>query len=153
MHPYVYNSSQLLPVNINEAWDFFSAPGNLARITPPQLKFKVLSGSTGNEIYEGMIIDYNVSPLLGIPLHWQTEITRVQKPHLFIDVQVKGPYHTWQHQHRFHSVDAGTLMEDKVKYVLPFGIAGRWAHRLIVRKKVEDIFAYRRKIIGEMFGK
>ena len=152
MKTYYYKDEQFLPVDINKAWDFFSSAENLAVITPPELGFNVLTSVKGQEIYEGMLIDYKVSPLFKIPLHWQTEITKVEKPYSFTDRQLKGPYKLWEHTHVFIEKGNGILMKDSVKYQLPFGIFGRLAHSIIVRKKLSHIFAYRRQILNQIFN-
>ncbi len=88
----------------------------------------------------------------GIPLRWETEIARWDPPHGFEDIQLSGPYRLWRHAHRFEPVDGGTRMTDIVRYALGFGIAGRLAHRLAVRRNLEQIFDYRCERIQSMFG-
>jgi len=151
MKTYFYKDEQFLPVDINKAWDFFSSAENLAVITPPELGFKVLTSLDNQEIYEGMLIEYKVSPLFKIPLHWKTEISKVDKPHSFTDKQLKGPYKLWEHTHEFIVKGNGILMKDTVKYQLPFGIIGQLAHSLIVSKKLKHIFAYRKQILNQIF--
>ena len=151
MKTYFYKDEQFLPVDINKVWDFFSSAENLAVITPPELGFKVLTSVKDQEIYEGMLIEYKVSPLFKIPLHWKTEISKVDKPHSFTDRQLKGPYKLWEHTHEFIVKENGILMKDTVKYQLPFGILGQLAHSIIVRKKLSYIFAYRKQILNQIF--
>ena len=151
MRTFLYHTSQLLPASLEEAWQFFSSGKNLATITPPALDFTVLTQLAEGEIYEGMIIDYRVKPLFGIPLHWQTEIVNVNKPFLFIDRQLSGPYRKWEHTHIFEPKDNGVLMKDEVVYQLPLGILGTIAHAIVVRKKLEQIFAFRRKTLIKIF--
>ena len=86
------------------------------------------------------------------PIHWTTEIVAWEPPHRFVDVQLKGPYKLWHHEHRFVAEGSGTRISDEVQYELPFGVLGRIAHRLRVRKDVEGIFAYRREVIERRFG-
>ncbi|NEU08246.1 SRPBCC family protein [Flavihumibacter sp. R14] len=151
MDTYYFHTEQFLPIDIATAWDFFSSAKNLALITPPELDFKILTQLKGEEIYEGMIIDYTVKPLFGIPLRWQTEITKVNKPTSFTDRQVKGPYKLWEHRHIYLPQEKGLVMQDEVKYQLPFGIIGRYTNSLVVREKIADIFAYRKGILNKMF--
>ncbi|WP_276362056.1 SRPBCC family protein [Daejeonella sp. H1SJ63] len=135
------------------AWEFFSSPGNLARITPPEMDFKVLTDPGELEIYDGMLIDYTVKPLFGLPLYWQTEIFMVDKPNCFADRQLKGPYKLWEHKHTFIQQENGVLMKDEVRYQLPLGIIGQMAHSILVRKKVENIFIFRAKVLDQIFRK
>ncbi|OQP46887.1 hypothetical protein A4H97_05030 [Niastella yeongjuensis] len=152
MGVYYLKAEQLLPVDLQTAWAFFSSPNNLALITPPEMGFITLTPITeGQEIYTGMLIDYKVKPLFGIPLHWQTRIREVQKPHLFTDIQLKGPYRLWEHTHTFTQTDKGVLMKDEVKYELPFGPIGSVANSLLVRKKLENLFRYRKAAIERIF--
>jgi ligand-binding SRPBCC domain-containing protein len=145
-------SSQHLRCNIESAWDFFSSPHNLANITPKDMNFTVLGDTSGQHIYEGMIINYTVSPLLGIPLKWQTQITQVDHGKSFTDFQQKGPYKLWRHKHEFIEKDGGVLMKDTVDYELPLGFLGSIAHTLIVKKKLETIFNYRYQVLEHLFN-
>ncbi len=151
MATFYYNTEQFLPINVQTAWDFFSSAKNLAIITPPELDFNILTNVVEREIYEGMLIEYNVKPLLGIPVYWQTEICKVDKPQMFTDKQLKGPYKIWEHTHLFIEKENGVLMKDQVKYQLPFGIIGQITHSLIVRKKIENIFTFRKEVLKKIF--
>ncbi len=148
---YQYTAEQFLPISIRKAWDFFSSPKNLSVITPPEMDFKILTQLDDKEIYNGMLIDYTVKPLFGIPMHWQTKIIDVKPLEVFADTQLKGPYKLWHHTHTFIEKDGGVLMTDVVNYELPFGILGDWVHSLIVRKKIESIFAYRKQVLEKLF--
>jgi ligand-binding SRPBCC domain-containing protein len=140
---------QFLPMTMDEAWAFFSQPANLGRITPPGMNFVIRSAVPG-KIYPGLIILYRVSPLAGIPLRWATEITHVDEPHFFVDEQRSGPYAIWHHEHHFEAFEGGVMMTDRLFYKVP-GIFGRILDRLLVRKKVEGIFAYRTEALEGLF--
>ena len=152
MKIYELSSEQYLPVDIENAWSFFSSPSNLSKITPPELDFKILSGSDSKNIYNGMEILYKVKPMLGIPVKWKTLIKDVNSPHSFTDIQLEGPYKMWEHTHEFTELNSGVLMKDKVRYSLPFGILGQIFHKLIVRKKVNDIFIFRKKVLEKLYS-
>ena len=149
---YHLRTEHLLPVSIEIAWHFFSSANNLAMITPPEMDFKILTKLEDKEIYEGLLIDYIVKPVFGIPLNWQTEIFKVDKPHSFEDRQLKGPYKIWEHTHTFIQKENGTLMIDEVKYKIPLGILGQLAHAMFVKEKVAEIFKYREKALENIFG-
>ena len=146
-----FSAIQFLPIDLNKAWSFFSSPGNLSRITPPEMGFKILSRDVSANIYDGMEIDYLVKPLAGIPVKWKTEIKNVRKLHSFTDIQKRGPYKVWEHTHTFAAVNGGVMMHDEIAYALPFGILGKIAHFLFVRKKIEQIFNYRKAILHKIF--
>lgn len=154
MQFYSIKSRQHLPISLNEAWAFFSSPNNLQKITPPDMNFMITSDKKdGEEMYAGQIITYTLTPLLGIKVKWMTEITHVKEGHYFVDEQRFGPYKLWHHRHTFVSTPYGVDMYDDVNYVLPFGILGTIAHALFVRKRIEEIFKYRTKVVEELFGK
>ena len=153
MGVFYFRTEQLLPVELQTAWAFFSTPGNLMLITPPEMDFKTLTALDTDEIYDGLIIDYKVKPLWGIPMTWKTRIRNVQKPFVFTDVQLKGPYRCWEHTHTFTQQENGVLMQDEVKYELPFGMLGNLTHTLLVRKKIEALFLYRKAAIERIFNK
>ncbi len=143
--------TQKIPAPLQQVWDFFSSPGNLAHITPPSLGFKVLSHFRDEKIYAGQIIEYTVRPLLGIPLYWMTEITHVTHLEYFADEQRVGPYKMWHHQHHFKEIPGGVEMTDIVHYRLPMGILSAPALPL-VRKKLEEIFAFRLARTASVLG-
>ena len=133
-----------------EVFQFFSNEYNLEKITPPLLNFKVLKKSTP-EIQEGTIIDYKLK-LRGIPMKWKSLIKNFVENKTFIDTQLKGPYSKWVHQHDFYEIKNGTLMTDEIVYKVPFGFLGRLIAGAYVSKDVDEIFAYRQKVIGEVFN-
>lgn len=141
---------QRLPIALPEAWAFFSDPRNLARITPPWLRFEVASDLPA-AMHPGLIIVYRIRPLPGISMRWVTEITHLVPPRFFVDEQRFGPYRLWHHQHIFREAGEGVEMEDVVHYVLPFGVLGRAAGGRFVRRRLAEIFAYRRRVLEEMF--
>lgn len=143
---------QQLNCDIEMAWKFFSSANNLSKITPKDMNFIVRTKMESDEIYEGMIIDYYVSPLLGIKMDWQTEITQVNHLRSFTDFQNKGPYKLWNHFHEFIPNEKGVLIKDTVDYELPLGFLGEIAHNLFVKSKLENIFSYRFNILEQMFN-
>ncbi len=152
MKIYQYKTSQKLNISKNDAWNFFSNPTNLSKITPNWLSFQVTS-SLPEKMYAGLIISYTVKPLLNIPSSWVTEITHVNEQNYFVDEQRFGPYKMWHHEHIFKEADDGNiLMEDIVSYAVPFGYLGRIVNSIIISKKINEIFEYRRKVLEKMFG-
>ncbi|MFN5432840.1 MAG: SRPBCC family protein [Cyclobacteriaceae bacterium] len=149
----IYNlqRKQLLPISLKEAWDFFSTPKNLSKITPEHMGFEILYISGGEKAYAGQIIRYNVSVLPGVKLHWVTEITQVKEPLHFIDEQRFGPYTLWHHQHHFKEVEGGVEMTDEVNYAIGYGLIGRLAHWLFVGKEVNRIFDHRYQVLERYF--
>lgn len=138
----IYREQQLY-CDMETAWAFFTSPMNLAKITPKDMDFTVLSHREDEQIYEGMTIDYTVSPFLGIPLKWKTKIIQVEQYKSFTDFQEKGPYRYWNHFHEFIPNEEGVLMKDTVDYSLPFAAIGTIVHWLLVRRKLNQIFDYR----------
>ena len=144
---------QQLHCDIETAWHFFSSPMNLSKITPNDMGFTVLSDYKNEHIFEGMIIDYTVSPLLNIPIKWRTRISQVQLNRSFTDFQEKGPYKYWNHFHEFIPNKDGVLIKDTVEYELPFGILGNIAHRVFVKNKLAQIFDFRYGVLEKLFNK
>jgi ligand-binding SRPBCC domain-containing protein len=142
---------QWIPTDIATAWDFFSSPYNLNRITPPDMSFEILSDVKDKKMYAGMLIAYRVRPLLNIPMSWLTEITQVSDRKYFVDEQRVGPYAMWHHEHHFEEKDGGVLMTDILHYRVPFGFLGVLADRLLVHRRVQAIFNFRKHILQEIF--
>ena len=139
-----------LPVGRAKVFEFFSDAANLGRITPPEIGFEMRT--VGKiEMRAGTLIDYTIR-LHRIPIRWRTEITRWEPPHRFVDVQLRGPYALWVHTHRFREEGDETVIEDDVRYALPFGAPGRIGHPL-VRRQLARIFAYRQEAVErELLG-
>jgi ligand-binding SRPBCC domain-containing protein len=144
---------QKIPVTIEEAWAFFSMPGNLSKITPPEMMFRITGSSGGDSLYEGMRITYTLYPVMLIPMSWTTEIAKVSKPEFFEDRQLEGPYEEWRHRHYFREIEGGVEMTDMVEYRLPLGAFGELVESLIVGRRLDEVFGYRRRRIEEILGR
>jgi ligand-binding SRPBCC domain-containing protein len=151
MKIYTIHKKQKLPISIEKAWNFIAYPKNLAVITPPQMRFRTLSGDD-RKMFPGQIIHYTVTPLLGIRMQWVTEITHVDPGKYFTDEQRHGPYAFWHHKHFLSEIPGGVEMEDIVHYRLPFGILGQIMHPIIVKPQLDKIFEFRKQKLIELFG-
>lgn len=148
---YQFYREQKINASIDEVWDFISSPKNLKEITPDYMGFDIISSNLPEKMYSGMIITYKVSPLLGIKTTWVSEITQVRDRSYFVDEQRVGPYTLWHHQHIIEPLPNGVLMKDIVSYQPPLGFLGAIANRLIIKKKLQEIFEYRKKILELKF--
>ncbi len=142
-------AQQFVPRPLEEVFPFFCDPYNLEKITPELLSFKIKDVSSP-QIVEGTLINYALK-VHGFPMRWRTRIEEWRTNQRFVDNQLKGPYTVWHHTHEFFAVPGGTLMTDRVRYRVPFGFLGEIFALPLVRRDVRQIFAFRRKIIGEMF--
>jgi ligand-binding SRPBCC domain-containing protein len=148
---YTLTVMQELPIGLHEAWEFFSSPENLEKITPSHMGFRITSGKPG-KMYPGQIISYRVSPITGIKTNWVTEITHVDEGKFFVDEQRFGPYRMWHHEHHFEKLENGVKMIDKVSYKIPFGFLGHIAQAFFVKKQLENIFKYRILTLEKKFN-
>lgn len=146
---YVFESRLWLPATGEEVFEFFSKAENLQKITPSWLNFKILT-PLPIKMTQGSFIDYRLK-LFGIPIRWKTEISVWEPPHIFVDSQVKGPYQTWIHTHRFDSESGGTMMTDRMEYMPKGWFLAPLLNRLFVKQNVSRIFDYRRKEILRIF--
>jgi ligand-binding SRPBCC domain-containing protein len=147
---YTLTFAQQVPLALPEVFAFFSRAENLETITPPWLHFKVLD-VTPAPIRKGTVISYSLR-VHGIRLLWTSEIVEWDPPYRFVDVQLRGPYRLWRHEHRFEVRDGGTLITDAVNLALPFGFLGRLAYKFKLRSDVHEIFAFREGKIRSLFG-
>ena len=148
---YQFTQEQKIEASIDEVWDFISSPKNLKEITPDYMGFEITSKGSIEKMYPGMIISYIVTPLLGIKMPWVTEITTVEDKKYFVDEQRMGPYKMWHHQHFIEAHEGGVLMKDIVSYIPPFGFLGSIANSMMIKKKLNEIFAYRTKAVEKRF--
>lgn len=136
-----------LPKPLASVFPFFADAGNLERITPPWVSFKILTPRP-IEMRVGALIDYRIK-VRGLPVGWRTRISAWEPPHRFEDEQVRGPYSVWEHEHTFEEVEGGTLCRDRVRYRSPLGFI---LHPLLIDRDVRRIFEYRQGRIAEEFG-
>ena len=147
MSTFELHSSVTLPRPLDEVFPFFSDARNLERLTPPWLRFSVLTPGP-IEMRPGAAIDYRLR-LRGVPLRWRSEITVWEPPVRFVDEQRRGPYRLWIHEHRFEEADGRTLAHDHVRYAVP---GGWFVDRLLVRRDLQRVFEYRRTVLRDLFG-
>jgi ligand-binding SRPBCC domain-containing protein len=141
--------STWIPRPVEEANCFFADIANLERITPPELRFRIVS-PLPVEMREGALIDFRLS-LFGVPFRWRTQISRWEPPHRFVDCQLAGPYRAWIHLHEFTPERGGTRMTDRVDYLLPLGPLGL-AGLPLVRRQLARIFDFREATIQRLLG-
>lgn len=153
MKVYRFRRTQVLPVSVEEIWDFFSDPLNLALITPAHLRFVIISDTGGGKVYSGQRIDYKVSVLPGIRMTWASEILNVQPPNHFTDVQLVGPFALWKHNHHFTATAGGVEIRDEVEFAIPLGWLGRLAKWAFVDRQLNAIFEYRHAELKKRFLK
>ena len=135
---------------LEKTWEFFSTAANLPLITPAWLGFTMRSQEPVT-IGQDALLDYTIR-WMGVPIRWRTKIIDWDPPRQFIDMQVRGPYALWHHQHTFREAREGVECFDRVVYRVPVPLVGRAVHAAVVRRQLLEIFRYRRKVIGERLG-
>lgn len=151
LHTFTFR--QVLNTDRDTLWDFMSSPANLASITPPYMNFRILSDLGETKMHAGQIIEYYVSPVAGIKMHWVTEITHVTGKEFFVDEQRYGPFAFWHHKHLLREIPGGVEMTDILHYKIPFGFPGRIVNALFVKKKIRQIFQFRQQVLENLFNK
>jgi ligand-binding SRPBCC domain-containing protein len=139
---------QVLPGSPEEVFEFYADAGNLERITPAWLGFRIVTPQP-IDMRAGAHIEYRLK-LHGVPVNWLTRIETWEPGVRFVDVQLKGPYRLWHHTHTFEPDDGGTRVRDEVRYALPLGPLGELAHRLIVRRDLDRIFDFRHASVSKV---
>ena len=147
---HVLERRQTVPGALPRVFSFFEDPLNLETITPPWLRFRVLS-STDVRVRLGTEIEYELRWQL-FPMRWRSRIAEYEPGVMFADEMLVGPYTRWYHRHHFREVAGGVEMVDTVEYELPFGPLGRVAHAGLIRRQLDSIFDYRREMVAQLFA-
>lgn len=142
--------TQLLPVSLEKAWDFFTNPANLNEITPADFRLES-TAPLPPKIYAGLFIEYKLRLFAIFPATWVTEITHVQPNAYFVDEQRMGPFRLWHHEHHFTAVANGTEMTDILHYDIGKSIFGWLAGQLWVHRQIRQLFAHRLLILKKQF--
>lgn len=148
MKIYTLRRQQVISRPVREVFKFFQSPENLEKITPTSVGFNILTPGP-IKMQTGTVLDYTIR-LLGFPVRWTTLISEYDPPYRFVDIALHGPYSFWHHTHTFEESEQGTLMTDEVRYALPFGLLGRIVHSLWVKRRLDHIFDYRARIMGQL---
>lgn len=151
MKIYTFSQKQKVPISLNQAWEFLSNSDNLSIMTPSYMNFKKISNDN-RPLYSGQIIQYSVTPILGIPVKWVSEITQLKKNDYFVDIQLYGPYNMWHHKHFVKEIEGGVEIEDLIDYKIPLGIIGQLMHPFLVKPKLKEAFEFRKNKLIELFG-
>jgi ligand-binding SRPBCC domain-containing protein len=130
-----------------EVFAFFADPANLARVSPPALRLRLLT--PGVTLAAGAVLDFRIA-WLGLPLRWRAYIREFDPPYRFVDVQVRGPWARWEHRHRFLDEGGGTWVEDRVTYRLPLGPVGGAMHRALVQGQLRRAWAFRQARVAQL---
>ena len=148
MRIHTLRREQLLAGTPDEVFAFFADARNLEAITPPLLRFALV---TPDPIVmgRGTLIRYRLR-VHGVPVSWLTAITQWDPPHGFVDEQLRGPYALWHHTHTFEADGDETIMRDVVRYRIGFGPLGALADALLVRRDIAGIFDYRAQRVREL---
>jgi uncharacterized protein len=141
-----------VPADVDRCWRFFGTAENLPLITPPWLRFTIAMPTPLRVIGQDAVLDYSIR-WLGAAVKWRTKIIDWSPPRQFVDLQIRGPYALWHHQHRFEPIEGGGVRcFDRVIYQLPVPLVRRVVHAAIVRRQLLAIFRFRRTVIGEHLG-
>jgi ligand-binding SRPBCC domain-containing protein len=148
---HVLRREQRLEAPPEAVFPFFADARNLEAITPPLLRFRLLTPEP-IAMGVGTFLQYALR-LHGVPVRWDTLIQEWEPPHRFVDVQVRGPYRLWHHTHELAAVDGGTVMRDTVRYSMGFGVLGEVARRAVVARDLEAIFAFRAETVAALVAR
>jgi len=142
---------QWVPKPLGEVFAFFADAHNLEQITPPFLRFSVRSMTTPT-VRQGTEITYRLR-LHQLPISWTSRIEVWEPPYRFTDVQIRGPFRLWHHQHDFTPEHNGTSIRDTVHYRAPCAWLQHIPFLSWVDNDLQRIFTYRQQIIECLFGR
>ena len=127
-----------------QVFAFHELPDVLSLLMPPWESARVIQPAKISEVGTQAIIE---TKILGpIKVRWVAEHTVYDPPHMFEDVQVKGPFRDWRHRHLVESRADGAMLRDEIDYEPPLGFLGRAVAPLLVQRRLQKLFAYRHEV-------
>lgn len=151
MKVFTFYNEYVAKVDLDTIWNFFCHPSNLNLLTPSEFNLKSKNYGFSDSIYSGMLIEHQLVLFKLIKINWLSEIVHIKEKEYFIDKQIKGPFAFWQHEHRFEPKQNSTLIKDYVVYSLPLFGLNTLFNKLVITKKLQDLFSYRNKMIDKYF--
>lgn len=142
---------QILRLDLAQAWQFFSSPHNLNRITPDFFHVEITS-PVPDEIYAGLMISYRMKAVFGVPMYWLSEICHCDQLKRFVYQQREGPFKFWSHEVCLTECEGGVIVEDIVFYTMPLGWFGEIMHALLIGKRLAQIFDTRQTYLQAHYG-
>ncbi|MEM8582811.1 MAG: SRPBCC family protein [Bacteroidota bacterium] len=147
MPTYYMEYRQVVEYPRQQVWNFFSQPSNLSVLSPPDAGIKVVAPDKDTSMYPGIIVQLQMGPAWAPKLNWFSEITQIQEPDYFIDIQLSGPFANWHHEHRFVALGPNqTEIIDRLHYTPPLGPLGAVANWIFVKAQLRRVFTYRQKV-------
>ena len=137
-----YQASVLINAPIESVFHYHDDTQNLLRITPPGIR---VSFTTSGDKGLGQVIHLKVRQFGIFVTSWHVRITEYQPPSLMVDEQIRGPFAYWKQTRKLRVVGGKTELTDIVDYSVPFGLLGKLATVLVVRRQIESMFAYRQQ--------
>lgn len=127
-----------------DVFDFHADLTNHARLSPPDQEEEVVAVSPVGPLQRGSRVTFRARHG-GVRHTLESEIVEWSPPFGFTDRQVRGPFASWTHRHRFVAFQDGTLMTDLIEYEPPAGPLGALANRLWLGEHLERFFHHRQK--------
>ena len=129
---------------LNNVFDFYSNPRNINLLTP---WFAKVSCTPEKKISRNEVFTIEIN-MLGIKNKVEILIKNYEENKLFTDLQIKGPFNYWEHNHIFKYENNETIMYDVINYNSKFKLLDKmYIFHLIFK----IVFYYREKKILAIF--
>lgn len=136
-----------MPASAARLFDWHMRRGAFERLAPPWEEPIVDSPFRRPSVGHTVLLQVPLAP--GLRIRWISEFKEVREGELFRDVQLTGPFDLFDHTHRFEAAgDHESVMEDRIRYQLPFGLAGDRFGASLVRHRLESTFRYRHRVLA-----
>lgn len=138
------------PVSAEQLFAWHAEPTALERLSPPWEHARVVRRTgTIRDIGSRVEIQVRIGPIWRT---WISEHTAYEEGRMFRDIQIKGPFASWQHMHSFEpDGPSACYLEDRVEYALPLGALGRLVAGRYIRRKLDRLFTYRHEFTAAAF--
>ena len=137
----VFEKQSRIEIPVKELFNWHNRPRVFERLAPPWEKVRVIERKGGIQQGGRMVLEVQQGPFRR---RWVAVHGDYIEGTQFVDEQVQGPFKKWVHTHQMlPETETTSLLKDHIEFRLPLGFLGGMVAGGYIRKRLEEVFAFR----------